>query len=147
MLYMANNFILYPSFYAYVEKLNLDSAYCGLILSIEHFTCLFNPLIYDRFKTFKNAFIVSILLILISNMFYILIFALQFDSYVFLLISRVFVGLGNFKGMNRKYLKQYTPFYLITIYANSYFLFYVSGIVLGKLLLMINLIRIITCIC
>jgi len=132
LVYMTNNFMFYPSFFTYLEKLEINGVYCGLILSIEHLICLMNFIIYDYcIKSFKLSFVVSIMLMIISNAFY--IYALQAQSISLLIISRIFFGLGNFQNKSKKYLEKYTPFYIANNYSNSYSLFSASGIILGKL--------------
>jgi len=130
MIFTTNNFIMYPSFFHYLEIFELNGFLSGVILGTEYVTNLLNFLIYDRIKSYKTQFILSIAFLLISNVFH--VFAFWINSYVLLIISRLFVGLGNIKSLNSGYITQNAPFNLIKDYKDLYSLYYSSGIMLGK---------------
>ena len=134
LLYMFNFAIIVPSFFLYIEHIT-DNAENGIlsgcILGISLLFTLFNEkYLYKLFNSYKRLLVLSLIMMLLGNAFY--IFAFYFKSIYFIMISQLFIGFGNFKMMNRKYLIQYSPRFLYNQYSYYYLIFNSLGLILGK---------------
>lgn len=124
-------YLIFPSILVYLQKLEYNIIYSGLIVSSTHLGELIATLISQLFvkKGFKFTLTFSVFLYATSQFIYCL--AYHFNMIYYLLISRFLLGLGNTKLVNKKYLTDYVNNLDVVRYSNLYKYYSFIGAMLG----------------
>jgi hypothetical protein len=100
-------YLIFPTILLYLEKIEFNLIYSGLLATSTHLGELIATL-FTSFcvkKGYKFTLTISVFFFAISLFLY--CFAYHFKSIYYLVISRFILGLGNVKMINKKYLSNY----------------------------------------
>ena len=144
---------LIPILYFFTETENKDNQpalsyfYMIIILSISSLSSYISLFFFKHPGT-KTMFIISYCLFFTGSLFHIISCNYYFNKkenlprFLYLIISRIFIGIGSMEIIGRKYIALYSPrFYLIKIsknYSLYNFLGYAAGPFISLLLLLID---------
>ena len=129
---------IYPLLFIYIKGKKYEYIYAFLIIALTYLTSFFFMIIYHHTKIEDIKFInvICYILCIFGSLFYILsnIYIDYDNDYIvfgFILISRIFIGLGNNIMTGKKYISLYTPRYYIGKISLLYLVFQILGMAFG----------------
>ena len=129
---------IYPLLFIYIKGKNYEHIYAFLIIALTYLTSFFFMIIYHNTKIDDIKFInvICYILCIFGSLFYIISniyidYNNDYMVFVFILCSRIFIGLGNNIMTGKKYITLYTPRYYIGKISLLYLIFQILGMAFG----------------
>ena len=130
---------IYPLLFIYMKDKKFESIYSFSTIALTYFSSFFFMIIYHHSKIYdiKIIYNFSYFLCLVSGISYISSTIYHEDisdkyiGFIFILISRIFIGLGNNVMMGKRYIMLYSPGYYKPKLSFYYLIFQILGYAFG----------------
>ena len=123
-IFIINSYIVYPTNYQFITTLEYPSYITGIVLAMTPLSSfLIVPLFINNlsFRYYKITLIMSIFILLISNLAY--IYSYFFKSLLLMILSRLLLGIGGLKILASRYITEEIPSDMIIFYSKiEYFI-------------------------
>jgi hypothetical protein len=117
----------------YLQKIETDGIYSGLMMGLTPLAAILSSIILSKWSnySYKQPMILSVIFFIIGSFLY--ASAYNFKSILMIAIGRFLIGLGSGRSVNRRYLIQFIPKTLITKFSFYYVLAGAVGLACGPL--------------
>ena len=131
IFYLTSYLIILPTNSNYLDDININPIYSGLVLGITPFFAVISSLFFTKWSnsSYKEPLIFSIFLFLSGSFFY--SSANYFNSLLLICIGRAFIGFGSGRILIRRYMLENIPRNLINKYSMIYTICGTIGLCLG----------------
>ncbi len=133
--YTMNCWIVQPTNYLYIEKMNVSPFYTGLIMGLTPFAAIFSTILYSYWTNFnyKSPLVFSCFCFFVGNLLY--SYADYLNSILVMGLGRFLIGFGGGRVINRRYLIDHVPKDYIMLFSLLYVVATCLGMAAGKLIL------------
>jgi hypothetical protein len=129
--YMMAYLILFPTNGTYLEAININPIYSGLVLALTPFSSVCSTLLFSKWSdySYKETFVFSLLCLFSGNFIY--SSAYYFQSLLMICLGRTLIGFGSARILNRRYILEFLPKTLLNSYGFIYTCCGTIGLFLG----------------